>query len=1132
MKDKISILHISDLHLENPDKANTFRNQLENDLKQDLEIEKLDFIVVSGDIGNKSTPEEYQAAETFFNTLMENMGTERERLIIVPGNHDLNWKISRNEGYDFIYRVDYDGKFDENIHIKVNDDIIQIRKPEKYMNRFRHFIDFYEKITGIPYPMDVREQGIVQFFNDEKILFLGLNSSHELDHHFTQRSGIDGEAITYGLDQIDRMGCEDFLKIAVCHHPVSGMEMMKPDFLERLFQCRFHVLLHGHIHEAKHDFYHYDPKREIYIVGAGTFGVQTKEDMVQGIPHQYNLLLYSPDENRIEVKTRKKDRPEGAWSADARWGDKNHPDPFYTFEIKRKAQSTGTGECLPGTISRSATLDIPRGYHRWVGDQCKYMDVNRIRERGTGITVSLPEVFVPLYANKPGMKKETDKEAGLMGERDRTTDIEDLIVENDYLLVEGEAGSGKTTLVKHMALMMLNEGEYKGLSGWLPLLVFLKDFRDFPWDGHHHNAETALELLDYFSKRNGCHLRRETMEAYINEGRALLLLDGLDEIEDEMRDAVAKSFANLFQRQDGNKLCWMGRPHGIDGQVLDIFGDKKTTIYPLNEEQQKSFIYQWFKGVEGAESIIGKKTAEGMISEIKDNPGVDNLKDNPLMLTAICILYYDENELPGQRAELYDKFVDNMLYRRFSDPKKVFQYLISLAQHIHSKRRKGIDKQTAIEILSKTYPAKDLKGLEYKDYLETEFNRIEPGCGLLQFKGGELMFRHLMFQEYLTAAAIKGNALDFTKAIENFWEDDWHREVVQLYIGLHSVDNNRNLVKHIIESVLDNGDKPPYTRWRLAARSLLDIHEDKRDIDTVDIATEKMRIVIVSEAPPKDRADAGEILGRLADRRDLEAFVEIPGGKYKLSTGAQKIKTFEMSKYPVTNQWYQKFIEADGYENKEFWTPEGLKWLEYTGHTLPMFWHDRTWNCPNHPVVGVCWYEAVAFCNWLNKSRNDKYTYRLPTENEWEAAAAGKDGRKYPFGEHIDENKCNYDRNIGRTTAVGIYPHGKTPEGLEDMAGNVWEWTISNYHTKSVLEDFYFDPEMQKLYDQYLKAKGEEEEELRKLIISKLNEENRQLPVLRGGSWDDPSGSLRCGNRYWLSPFGRDDNIGVRLVRT
>jgi formylglycine-generating enzyme required for sulfatase activity len=105
---------------------------------------------------------------------------------------------------------------------------------------------------------------------------------------------------------------------------------------------------------------------------------------------------------------------------------------------------------------------------------------------------------------------------------------------------------------------------------------------------------------------------------------------------------------------------------------------------------------------------------------------------------------------------------------------------------------------------------------------------------------------------------------------------------------------------------------------------------------------------------------------------------------------------FMMGKYPVTNEEFKAFIDEGGYNNEEYWTKEGWKWKEKEKISEPLYWHEGKWNRPNFPVVGVSWYEAAAYANWLSKKTGR--TYRLPTEAEWEKAARGTDGREYPWG--------------------------------------------------------------------------------------------------------------------------------------
>ena len=113
------------------------------------------------------------------------------------------------------------------------------------------------------------------------------------------------------------------------------------------------------------------------------------------------------------------------------------------------------------------------------------------------------------------------------------------------------------------------------------------------------------------------------------------------------------------------------------------------------------------------------------------------------------------------------------------------------------------------------------------------------------------------------------------------------------------------------------------------------------------------------------------------------------------------------------------------------WYPPGRQ-------AQPEYWNDDAFNNPAQPVVGICWFEAGAYCAWLSAQTGE--TFRLPTEAEWEAAARGTAARRYAFGDDFDATYCNtFETHVRRTTPIGVFPGGETSEGLVDMTGNTWD---------------------------------------------------------------------------------------------
>jgi iron(II)-dependent oxidoreductase len=224
-----------------------------------------------------------------------------------------------------------------------------------------------------------------------------------------------------------------------------------------------------------------------------------------------------------------------------------------------------------------------------------------------------------------------------------------------------------------------------------------------------------------------------------------------------------------------------------------------------------------------------------------------------------------------------------------------------------------------------------------------------------------------------------------------------------------------------------------------------------------------------------------------------ETMVEIPAGPFRFGEKPDEVgidHPYLIDIYPVTNARFKVFIENEGYETEKWWTEQGWQWREKNRVLRPEYWDDSKFNASDHPVVGVSWHEAAAFCNWLSEAGKDGFNYCLPSEKQWERAARGIDGRIYPWGTEFDKDRCNTkESGEGRSSRVDRYANGVSPVGCYDMAGNVWEWVT----------DFY--------------------------------EADQNTIAVKGGSWYNPAEDSRCAERHFFHPSGRDSNVGFRCAR-
>ncbi len=325
-----NILHLSDLHFNQRAQADVWYGQLAEDLRE-MECNHLEAVVVSGDLTQTGEPFEFDCVRAFLDKLIRDFRLSPKRFVIVPGNHDLQWSKSKS-AYQLHRRSDYARMPDEGTFIMHGAEVIEVRDDTRHRERFDAFRAFLTSLRSD----DPNEFELVDL-ERENILFLGLNSSWDIDHHFRGRASIHPGTLAEALEKIRTNSVYDArVKIAVWHHPIAGRgedRIKDHGFLQQLAKAGFRLALHGHIHRAENALFRYDMTpdgRKIDIISAGTFGAPTHE-WVPGFPLQYNLLRI--DKQKVSVETRRREEPNGAWQPDSRWGRGKGKDPMPRYEV-------------------------------------------------------------------------------------------------------------------------------------------------------------------------------------------------------------------------------------------------------------------------------------------------------------------------------------------------------------------------------------------------------------------------------------------------------------------------------------------------------------------------------------------------------------------------------------------------------------------------------------------------------------------------------------------------------------------------------------------------------------------------------------------------------------------------------
>lgn len=711
---------------------------------------------------------------------------------------------------------------------------------------------------------------------------------------------------------------------------------------------------------------------------------------------------------------------------------------------------------------------------------------------------------------------------------------------------------------RYLAQLSLPQRDGQSAVNWqhgalLPIRVTLRDFvEDLPQDKKSLKKlkGSARLLMKHISHQLALHNMEdfeETLRKALRQGQCLVMLDGLDEVGTEFREIVRESIDDFIKSNEGNRFIMTCRKLSYTKPDWRL-DNRPVTLAPLSDEAIASFIDHWYdalakRGLRGAESA--RQKAKELKEAVVDFE--DDFIRNPMLLTVVCILHHYRLEPARERARLYQNCIELLMWK-WAEPRltphngwedgitdqlgveegHLLKGLCELAYLMHKEQETNssatsLPRSTVLDVLSKHLNNDREKAAQFCDYVEQQAGLL---VGQGQPANGEPMyaFLHRSFKEFLAAWYIIDN-YNFTHMMVGLAHesDIWH-EVLLLAVG-HMVFNNKEYQRPLAvvsAMVPDNkmpGDEKDWQAVWWAGEMLTIIGRAYAENDEYigrkavpRLLKQLVRLVSEGHLSPIERAKAGDALGKLGDPRPgvctLEPqMIRIEGGPFKMGSGAESHKVtlapFAIAKYAITNAQFRMFMNdgkggKDGYFDDKLWTPAGLAWRSTAGY-YGGYVDGPVWGLDNRPVVGISWHEAIAYINWLR--RKTRKPYRLLSEAEWERAAAGTEGRLYAGGNKASDSDVNsHEAGIGQTTAVGIFPKDRTPEGVCDMSGNVWEWTAS------LDWDYPYKPD------------GTRE---------RLDSIGGR--VVRGGAFERPRSEMRARERRCFDPRARSYLLGFRI---
>ncbi len=744
--------------------------------------------------------------------------------------------------------------------------------------------------------------------------------------------------------------------------------------------------------------------------------------------------------------------------------------------------------------------------------------------------VTLDQVFISLNVTQKDHTRLKEKLDLHREENENQLPALEAIKDLPQAVLLGDPGSGKSSFVKHLlsalAAHQLDQAAplpIAGTGNLLPVLVILRDLApalanaDLPTKQADRQRKLAELVVQQAQERVKVWEIPEFVagikNAFLDE-EVFLVLDGLDEVPYSLRGLVREAVGAVMRQYHLPRTLVTCRIRSYTGDT--VFDEVPTfTLAKLSAEQITGFINNWYE----AQCTLGRvkphvqeARSQDLVSVATEDPLL-SLAQNPMLLTTMTIIHQQQARLPDERVRLYKLAVD-LLLRRWQEENAGLPVNLKAFLSSEEKVRPALER-LAFEA-HKVDAGDEAADLLHADILQllsdplylgresaaSEFlHYVDLRSGLLIGRGGtpeRYSFPHRTFQEYLAGCYVVGARGAGPRLHELAMQGDFWSEAVLLGIeeqvfnsGSYGRDKVLTLASQLTREEPGAVESCRIALWASKMADVVGaevVAKDPGDVEPGAQLLTRLRnqcvSLLSSSLPPIERAEAGRTLARLGDPRKelltLEAmpFCHVPAGPFIMGERKEEHELdldypYWISKYPVTQAQFAAFVDAGGYEDDQWWTDAGWNEQQEVEKRIgPLKYKNPVYQLPNHPVVGVMWYEAYAFTRWLT-AESHKHGWipadcviRLPNEPEWEKAARGglhipnqpkptslaqlkqlpeqetrpnkMPKRRYPWGEDITTEHCSFDETgIGTTSSPGCFSKGIGPYGLHDQSGNV-----------------------------------------------------------------------------------------------